>query len=72
MEHKRIHDDISKGFADLTGLLESTAALAAEGQSLRCESEDRVRFAALIWPEGNEIVRVLAATERRMEICQRD
>lgn len=36
MEDERICDDVSKGFADLTALLEDAAGLAVEGQSRRC------------------------------------
>jgi len=63
MEHERIRGDISKGIGDLTGLLETTSALAAQGQSVRFEVEDCEQFSALIWPEVNKIVRVVPATE---------
>lgn len=60
MEDDRIRDDISKGFADPTALLEGAACLAAEGQSRSYTVEELEYLAALIWPEVANIVRVLA------------
>jgi len=68
MEHERIPDDISKGFADLTALLEDAAGLAVEGQSRLCTVEDFESLAAFILPEMNEIIRVLTALERLITI----
>lgn len=72
MEHERIRDDILKGFADLTGLLEDAAGLAVEGQCCRSKIDDWENLAAQIWPEVNRIIRVLAALERLIIICPRD
>jgi len=72
MEHERIRDDISKGFADLTALLEDAAGMAVEGQSRRCNVEDLESLAAQIWPEVNRISKVLAALEQLIAIHPRD
>lgn len=72
MEHERIRDDISKGFADLTGLFEDAAGLVMEGQSRRRTVEDLENFAAQIRPEVNRIIRVLVALERLIKIYPRD
>lgn len=72
MEHERIRDDISKGFADLTALLEDAAGLAAEGQSRRCTVEGLENLAAQIWPEVNRISKVLTALEQLITTYPRD
>lgn len=72
MEHERIRDDISKGFADLTGLFEYAEGLAVEGQSRRRTVEDLENLAAQIRPDVNRINGVLVAQKRLIKICPRD
>lgn len=69
MEHERIRDDISKGFADLTALLEDAAGMALEGQSLRCTIKDLENTAALIRAEVDKVTTILAVTARLIAVC---
>ncbi len=72
MEHKRIRDNISGAFADLTALLEDAAGMAVEGQSLRCTIKDLENAAALIRAEVDRVTMVLAATARLIAVCPED